>query len=272
MDMERETMDTRAGKRHKPEGLSTDDDILPTSPILTISPLVINTLNTPQNLPNLNSPPNLSIDLPEPPAQDWRTPWFPRGQQVPITPVSVAAPKGNVLQKLVLQQGHKALEPITMTVQGAETEAKKKNLLNSQEKNGFTPLMTAASLPDNSGLHLCEFLIASGADMTVLDSDGFGALHWAAAVGNTGIVEALALRGADMQLRSTEGAGDTALHRATRLGKSASIETLLKAKADPWTRNNRCATPLQVAGAYVKRGKHGYAVDPDVRASAREVR
>eukprot|EP00658_Telonema_sp_P-2_P062363 TRINITY_DN51024_c0_g1_i1.p1 TRINITY_DN51024_c0_g1~~TRINITY_DN51024_c0_g1_i1.p1 ORF type:complete len:135 (+),score=34.41 TRINITY_DN51024_c0_g1_i1:105-509(+) len=65
--------------------------------------------------------PKLKIDLPSPTASgDWKTPWFQRAGNnacdIPITPVSVLPPKGNTLQKAILQEGPKALEQLMQIV------------------------------------------------------------------------------------------------------------------------------------------------------------
>ena len=128
--------------------------------------------------------------------------------------------------------------------------------LDWQEEHGYTPLMSAAALKDGAaGFAMARLLVEHGAAMRPCDKEGFTCFHWAAAVGN---VEALLFLGAEggAALTSCKSrAGETALHRACRLGCLPSVAALLspdmrRAGVDPQARNAAGETPMDVAGAF----------------------
>ena len=137
--------------------------------------------------------------------------------------------------------------------------------IDRQDADGFTALHNASALPpaeSDVALELCRALVDSGADVSVCDTDGFTSLHWAAAIGAIEIVRFLGRCDGIVEARSREG--ETALHRACRLGRTSVAEALVtELGAEPCALNDRLETPLEVSG------RLGSAIDTAARDAIR---
>eukprot|EP01048_Picozoa_sp_COSAG05_P008259 COSAG05_NODE_621_length_8305_cov_3.479283_8_plen_505_part_00 len=117
----------------------------------------------------------------------------------------------------------------------------------------FTMLMQAAALRTASEevrVGLTRLLITNGAHVNEVDSDGYSALHWSAAVGTADVMELLVTEGGASPNARSSSNGETPLHRASRLGAGACVKELLRLGADVSVRNYQYLTPLDVAGQY----------------------
>jgi RHS repeat-associated protein len=109
--------------------------------------------------------------------------------------------------------------------------------------DGITPIMAAAQEGDLTSLRT---LIRAGADVNrATFEDGTTALHLSARDDDTDVVSTLLEAGAHVDKPSVRG--DTALHYAATRGADGAIRILLAAGADPAHRNDRGATPADVA-------------------------
>ena len=137
--------------------------------------------------------------------------------------------------------------------------------IDRQDADGFTALHNASALPpaeSDVALELCRALVECGADASVCDADGFTCLHWSAAVGAIEIVRFLGRLHGIIEARSREG--ETALHRACRLGRTSVAEALVtELGAEPCALNDRLETPLEVSG------RLGSAIDTAARDAIR---
>jgi len=78
----------------------------------------------------------------------------------------------------------------------ASGKVKLRELLCALDHVGFTPLHSAVTLPGSEGsvaLDMTRLLITAGAVATCTDSYGNTPLHWAARVGNVGVMNTLVL-------------------------------------------------------------------------------
>jgi len=146
--------------------------------------------------------------------------------------------------------------------------------LDWQEEHGYTPLMSAAALQDGqAGFAMARLLVEHGASTRVSDKEGFTCFHWAAAVGNVESLLFLGSEGGAQLAGAKSRAGETALHRACRLGCLPSVAALvspdmLRAGVDLTARNAHGETPLHVAGAFGVGGRCAVAAK---RASVRRL-
>ena len=135
--------------------------------------------------------------------------------------------------------------------------------IDRQDADGFTALHNASALPpaeSDVALELCRALVDSGADVSVCDTDGFTSLHWAAAIGAIEIVRFLGRCDGIVEARSREG--ETALHRACRLGRTSVAEALVtELGAEPCALSDRLETPSS--------GRLGSAIDTAARGAIR---
>ena len=105
--------------------------------------------------------------------------------------------------------------------------------VHSVTGKGGSPLQAAA---DNGNAAACRLLVAAGADINAAVMSGATPLHAAAAHGDVSTVAALLELGADATAKDRNG-GETALHAASRLGRTGAAAVLiLKAKSDVMAR------------------------------------
>ena len=84
-----------------------------------------------------------------------------------------------------------------------------------------------------------------------LDRNGFGGMHWAAALNACDVMYLLFENGADVNIRCKSGEGDTPLHRACRMSQLDAIRLLLTTlKADASIYNNKKMPPIDCAASY----------------------
>jgi len=103
-----------------------------------------------------------------------------------------------------------------------------KDLINLRDKeDGFTPLIIAAA---NGHQEACEALLAAGADPRITDVRLCNALHSAAAMGKTAVVQTLVRFKELIEARSDTGF--TPLLMAVDHGQAQCCEALIKAGAD----------------------------------------
>ncbi|MBI2437195.1 MAG: ankyrin repeat domain-containing protein [Lentisphaerae bacterium] len=123
-------------------------------------------------------------------------------------------------------------------------------LINSPDKNGFTPLHWAVM---DSQTNLAEFLLAHGAAVNARDRYGMTPLHKAAAFNGQNMAELLLKHGADPNAFATKyGVIQVApLHLAAEAGFDDVIRVLLDhgAEINGPTRGQNRATPLHLAAA-----------------------
>jgi ankyrin repeat protein len=113
------------------------------------------------------------------------------------------------------------------------------------EFDRISPLMAAASV--TGGYRVTELLLKNGADVNLQDVKRETALHYAASInGNTANIELLLKHGADVNAGSPSF---TPLHRASYMGASENIRTLLRYNAAINIRGNlsESKTPLETA-------------------------
>eukprot|EP01043_Picozoa_sp_COSAG02_P055899 COSAG02_NODE_6552_length_3500_cov_56.166422_2_plen_516_part_00 len=89
-------------------------------------------------------------------------------------------------------------------------------------------------------------LLQARADVAYVDAQGFSALHIAVQRGHGSAAQRLIAGGADLDAPS-HGFRSTPLHWAANHGKTACVNLLLRAYADPSARNRKRQTALQVA-------------------------
>jgi len=116
--------------------------------------------------------------------------------------------------------------------------------VSTVDRNGRGCLHFAAI---NGHANMVHTLVNLGADVDCKDLDGCRPLHLAAWSGHRDTVMALLRLGADP--RAHDGNLSTALHDAALSGKSAVAALLIKHKADVEARNNRGITPLHSAAS-----------------------
>lgn len=90
-----------------------------------------------------------------------------------------------------------------------------------------------------------RFLLDSGADVNLRDSDGRAPLHWAANRGGIGLVKLLLEHGADVNARDNDKL--TPLHAAARKDRREAAKLLIKRGADVNAKNKAGKTPLATA-------------------------
>ena len=102
------------------------------------------------------------------------------------------------------------------------------------------------------GLEILKMLSSNGADPSISDNNGFQAIHWAAAVGNTRTLTYLVNEyQVNVNVPSTgpKDEQETPLHRAARLGRIDTIHLLLKQlNANPDVKDKKGRSPFDVAG------------------------
>merc|ERR1719161_2130683 len=116
----------------------------------------------------------------------------------------------------------------------------------NDEWDGGTLLLKAVR---TNSLSLAEYVLAIGADPTVVDKSGRGVFHWAAIDGNPAMMELLLGSIAEPQLQVPDNGGDAPLHLAAYHGHLPIIRLLIRHNVDPEQPNalNYTATDLAEA-------------------------
>ena len=131
--------------------------------------------------------------------------------------------------------------------------------IDVQEEHGYTPIMSASALRDaDTGLLMARKLLEHGANIMLADNEGFTCFHWAAAIGNVRTLLCLGVQGGPALTQARSAQGETALHRACRLGCIGSVVALIsplmrEAGVELSPINNEGETPLDVAGIALAR-------------------
>lgn len=112
--------------------------------------------------------------------------------------------------------------------------------------DGLTPLMQAAASLDDRAPEVIGELLAAGADTGAVDTDGWSALHHAAAVSTPSAVALLVDAGMDVNGPATP-AGAGTLELAVVGGRPETAAALLTFGADPNTLGTHGHTPLMRA-------------------------
>jgi ankyrin repeat protein len=99
--------------------------------------------------------------------------------------------------------------------------------VNAADQKGRTALFFAALVRD--GGPLARTLLAAGAELGQLTTDGSTAVHAAAALGNEGVLAALLTPDADQALQVRDALGATGLITAVRCGRREVLDMLLEA-------------------------------------------
>ena len=116
-----------------------------------------------------------------------------------------------------------------------------------------------ADLPDEIGLHAaarrgdsagCQALLASGADVDVLDEDRHTALHWACDQGHAGVARLLLSEGADADAQNCDGS--TPLHMAVTCEHLDVAKLLLACGASSTVCDDDGSTAVELAPAEIK--------------------
>ncbi|MEI6653151.1 MAG: ankyrin repeat domain-containing protein [Verrucomicrobiota bacterium] len=160
---------------------------------------------------------------------------------------------------LMSAAGHCRLETVTLLL-GAGASVN-----GAEKKKGMTALMVAAiggrvsptdlrtgtqSLgqcgPFDDSLKITALLLDKGADMRAKDREGKGALHWAAAVGNAGVVELLLSKGAEVDAKDTLF-GRIPLHNAAYTADAKTAALLLEKGANITARDSNGCQPIHLA-------------------------
>ena len=135
----------------------------------------------------------------------------------------------------------------------------------AEKKQGMTALMVAAiggrlsptdlrtgaqSLgycgPFDDSLKITALLLDKGADIRAKDREGKGALHWAASIGNVGVLELLISKGADVDAKDTLY-GRTPLHHAANSADAKTVAILLDKGADITAKDTYGCQPIHLA-------------------------
>ena len=115
--------------------------------------------------------------------------------------------------------------------------------VNTRDKLGFTPLLSAAQI---GHIGVCELLLANGCGLEEREPDTqYTALHYAAIYGYQSLIQLLLSHKAN--ICSVDKLGGTPLHLASQEGHIASVGTLLRAGADPLLPNRKGALPIHLA-------------------------
>lgn len=98
-----------------------------------------------------------------------------------------------------------------------------------QDGSGWTPLMIACSLKDNTGESMVDLLLQKEADVSTQSLNGQTALHFASSKGNLDIVRKLIAHQASARIKDKRG--QLALHRAAAVGSVPILRMLLQNKS-----------------------------------------
>lgn len=106
---------------------------------------------------------------------------------------------------------------------------------------GSTALMIASF---RGFAHLVNVLLNKGANVAMVNDDGYDALHLSAKEGHSGVIKLLVQAGADLEATSSNMQKFTPLHQAAKGGHSEVMSMLLEAGANPNSRADWGSTPL----------------------------
>ena len=132
----------------------------------------------------------------------------------------------------------------TVTPAWAAPPVSPASALSTNSSSQDSPVADAAMQGD---LEAVRALLRGGADVNAAQGDGMTALHWAARLGESELVEVLLYAGAKLDAGTRIGRY-TPLHIAAREGRESVVRVLLDAGADPGVvTTNSGATPLHLA-------------------------
>lgn len=114
---------------------------------------------------------------------------------------------------------------------------------NILDERGCSALI--AAIVHRGPVELLELLAQHGADVSIPNQDGFGALHAVAEVGNPEPLQWLLAQGLDLEQRTNHG--HTPLQIAAALGRVPALEALLAAGADPTAESRDGQTAREIA-------------------------
>lgn len=162
------------------------------------------------------------------------------------------------------QRDHYGDTPLMTAVSGNSTQLVKFFLQQNADPNvdvddGYTCLLTAIESDNDESIAVVQLLLAAGADIHAIGTNGWTPLHMAAARGHVKKCRLLIDAGADVNKRKEIDASETPLMEAAFSGQPETTRLLLEFGADPFMRdtiNNR--TPIEIA----KDAANG--PDPDV--------
>ncbi|GAX80562.1 hypothetical protein CEUSTIGMA_g7999.t1 [Chlamydomonas eustigma] len=104
-----------------------------------------------------------------------------------------------------------------------DRSGKKSSLANTEDDEGWSPLMSAVSSGHEA---IVELLLSIGADVEKTNSGGRAALHYAASKGNVPLLRMLMSRGANVNAK--DHTGSTPLLRAASAGKVPAVKVLIE--------------------------------------------
>jgi len=131
----------------------------------------------------------------------------------------------------------------------------------NDEWDGATLLLKAVRTNSDA---LAEYVLAIGADPTILDKSGRGVFHWTAIEGNPAMMEFLLSSIPNPQIQTPDNGGDTPLHLAAYQGHLPIIRLLIRYKVDPMQPNALGYNAIDLAEArrmwhiahYLNENKH----------------
>ncbi|RAL11414.1 ankyrin repeat domain-containing protein [Aspergillus homomorphus CBS 101889] len=100
-----------------------------------------------------------------------------------------------------------------------------------EDGSGWTPLMIAASLKNAEGDPIIDLLLKKGADVSVRSVSGQNALHFATSKANLSTVRTLIANKCSARVKDKRG--QLALHRAAAIGSTPIIQILLEDGKSP---------------------------------------
>ena len=119
---------------------------------------------------------------------------------------------------------------------------------NVDVDDGYTCLLTAIESDNEESIAVVQLLLAAGAEIHAIGTNGWTPLHMAAARGHVKKCRLLIDAGADVNKRKEIDASETPLMEAAFTGQPETTILLLESGADPTMRdaiNNR--TPIEIA-------------------------
>lgn len=116
------------------------------------------------------------------------------------------------------------------------------HLLELHNQEGETPLIRSCKL---GKVDLCKLFLKAGVSTKSIDASGRSCLHWAVVSGSADIVELLCADRELLELQDKEK--NTPLLLAANEGRATICQIIIKAGADPFTRNQEGLSILQIA-------------------------